>query len=78
MEQLHCQHGKAVKLLAKLDDMRGIGLIRRVKQGQGRPAKIYVMKAAPPTWSRPPNNGNQDFQKKEVQTLQNWNVIIVR
>lgn len=71
MEQLNCQHGKAVKLLAELDDARGIGLIRRVKQGQGRPAKIYVMKAAAPAQPRLPNNGNQDFSKPELQIVEN-------
>jgi len=64
MEQLNCQHGKAIKLLAELDMPKGIGLIRRVKQGQGRPAKIYVLKAS----SRLPINGTQDFSKSEVQT----------
>lgn len=71
MEQLNCQHGKAVKLLAELDDTKGIGLIRRVKQGQGRPAKIYVMKAATPAQPRLPNNGNQDFSKPALQTAEN-------
>lgn len=71
MEQLNCQHGKAVKLLAELDDTKGIGLIRRVKQGQGRPSKIYVMKAATPAQPRLPNNGNQDFSKSELQTAEN-------
>lgn len=71
MEQLNCQHGKAVKLLAELDDAKGIGLIRRVKQGQGRPAIIYVMKAATPAQPRLPNNGNQDFSKPELQTAEN-------
>lgn len=71
MEQLNCQHGKAVKLLAELDDAKGIGLIRRVKQGQGRPAIIYVMKAATPAQPRLPNNGNQDFSKSELQTAEN-------
>ncbi len=68
MEQLNCQHGKAIKLLAELDDLKGIGLIRRVKQGQGRPAKIYVMKATTPEKSRPPKSGNPDFRKTEVKT----------
>jgi hypothetical protein len=54
-----------------LDDTKGIGLIRRVKQGQGRPAKIYVMKAATPAQPRLPNNGNQDFSKPELQTAEN-------
>ena len=43
MEQLNCKHDKAVKLLAELTDTR-IGLIERVKQGQGKPTIIYVRK----------------------------------
>lgn len=41
-ENLNCAHGKAVKLLSELDTGNGFGLIERVKQGQGRPTKIYV------------------------------------
>ena len=32
----------AMKLLAELDTKKGIGLIERIKQGQGKPTKIYV------------------------------------
>lgn len=39
---LNCGHGKACKLLAELDTVKGIGLIERKKQGQGKPTKIYV------------------------------------
>lgn len=38
-ETLSCGHNKAVRLLAELEQF---GLIERVKQGQGKPAKIYV------------------------------------
>ena len=42
-EDLNCGHEKAVRLLAELDTgKKGFGLIERVKQGQGRPTKIYV------------------------------------
>lgn len=57
IDQSTAPQGKAVKLLAELDDTKGIGLIRRVKQGQGRLAKIYVMKAAPPAQPRFPKIG---------------------
>ena len=39
---LQCGHEKAVKLLAELDNEKGIGLIERVKRGQGKPTIIYV------------------------------------
>lgn len=42
MEALHCKSEKATKLLAELDSKKGIGLIERVRQGQGKPSIIYV------------------------------------
>ena len=44
MEQMSCGTEKATKMLAELDSEKGIGLIERVKQGQGRPAIIYLKK----------------------------------
>ena len=41
-ENLNRGHDKATKLLVELDTPNGCGLIERVKQGQGHPAKIYV------------------------------------
>ena len=77
-EFMNCQHGKAVKILAELDTDKGVGLIERVKQGQGKPAIIYVLKfihnaevqtsenrkSRPPETQNPglPKNGNQDFR----------------
>lgn len=44
MELMCCGTQKATKLIAELDTDKGIGLIERKKQGQGKPAKIYVKK----------------------------------
>lgn len=44
MDALSCGNKKACSLLAELDDKKGIGLITRVKQGMGRPDRIYVHK----------------------------------
>ncbi len=42
-EDMNCGHDKATKLLVELDSGKnGFGLIERVRQGQGRPTKIYV------------------------------------
>lgn len=40
-QQLGCGHNKAVRLLKELDT--DMGLIRRKRQGLGRPDRIYVM-----------------------------------
>lgn len=70
-EALNCGNDKAVKLLAELDSGKGIGLIQRVKQGQGRPARIYVKRfttreVPPQTGNHPsPPPRNPDFGKAE-------------
>ena len=43
-EFMNCKHDKAIKMLAELDTDKGVGLIERVRQGQGKPAIIYVRK----------------------------------
>ena len=42
MQILHCKSEKATKLLAELDSKKGIGLIERVRQGQGKSSIIYI------------------------------------
>lgn len=40
--RFHCANDKAVKLIKELDSDRGIGLIKSVRQGLGKPNIIYV------------------------------------
>lgn len=42
MYYLHCGRNKALRIFDELDEEKGIGLIARRKQGQGKPAMIYV------------------------------------
>ncbi len=42
LAMLGCGKDKAVRLFKELDKSGGIGLIERRKQGQGKPARIYV------------------------------------
>ena len=69
---LMCGHNKAVRLLAELDTGKdGFGLIERVKQGQGRPAKIYVKKFATTDVPEVPLSAPiSDFPDSEMQTSQ--------
>ncbi len=57
-EYLNCQRDKAMKLLAELDMAKGVGLIERIRQGQGRPSRIYVKKII----------GGSDLLKSEKPT----------
>ena len=73
-ELLNCKTDKAVKLLAELDTNKGIGLIERIKQGQGKPTKIYVRKFIQENYiaeNKDRNYGeNPDFVKSEVKTTE--------
>ena len=77
-EDLNCGHEKDAKLLSELDTDKGCGLIERVKQGQGRPTKIYVKRfttrrvpaetPVPQETPRLPKIGSQEVGKSEVKT----------
>ena len=78
MEHMCCGTEKATKLLAELDVEKGIGLIERKKQGQGKPAIVYLKKFYVD------DNGNDrnarlseteipDFRKSKVKTFENRN-----
>ena len=60
---LGCGHVKAGRLLAELDTVKGIGLIERVRQGQGKPTKIYVKKFSPD----PPPQGEKSGLPRQPQ-----------
>ena len=66
-ETLGYKTEKAIKLFRELDTQKGVGLIERVRQGQGRPALIYVKnfvgekQTSEKPKSRPEKNRGQDF-----------------
>ena len=41
-ETMGCGRSKAMRLLAELDTNKGIGMIERIRQGQGKPDRIFV------------------------------------
>ncbi len=41
-EDLGCSKEKAVKVLAELDEAKGIGLVEKIRRGLGKPDIIYV------------------------------------
>ena len=78
---LGCGHDMATKLLNELGMDKGIGLIERMKHGQGKPAMIYVKRfttravppqsPAPQPVPRPRLFSVPDCGKAEVQTAEN-------
>lgn len=57
---LGCGHDKAIRLFAELDTQKGIGLIERIKQEQGKPAIIYVKNFNTLTEDNPSINSKPD------------------
>lgn len=53
-----CGRNKAMRLLAELDTDKGIGLIERVKQGQGRPDRIFVKRITVQEDTEAPGQGH--------------------
>lgn len=80
VDDLCCSTGKCVKVLAELDDKKGIGLIERKKQGLGKPDIIYVKNFDSIIDGNSPESGevnhaeaveSPDLQDVKVQTSQN-------
>ena len=65
-KSLHCADKKATKLLCELES---IGLIERRKQGQGRPALIYVKNFIPASNVRVKTRQNYDSRVVESTSL---------
>lgn len=81
MEYLNCRKNKAVQLLCELDSEKGIGLIEKKRQGQGKPSVIYVKNFFIPSGAgitqmepleQPEDSvsevGKTNFKKSEKQT----------
>jgi hypothetical protein len=70
-EYMNCKHDKAIKMFAELNTNEGVGLIERVRQGQGKPAIIYVRKffneAEPMPTSRHRESRHQEVGKTDIK-----------
>jgi len=73
--EMCCGTEKATKMLTELDSEKGIGLIERVKQGQGKPAIIYLKKfyelEDTARSTKLSEIESQDFQESKVKTFEN-------
>ena len=92
MEYMHIGKDKGVKLFAELDDEKGCGLIKKKKQGLGKPTLIYVMNfvsniECPEDGGFEPSGNDEEVSSKitevktsgnaEVQTSQKPKQIII-
>lgn len=81
MSLMDCGHNKAVKLFS---DLERSGLIERKKQGQGRPARIYVKnfilpplpgQPEPEQPTHPADGQTSDFGKSDTSAAQEGEVL---
>lgn len=79
-ETLGYKTEKAIKLFNELDTKKGVGLIERVRQGQGRASLIYVKNFAGEKQtserpkSRPRKNRGQDFGYRKRNNYTTFNM----
>lgn len=73
-KDMNCGRDKAMKMLADLDTRKGVGLINRIKQGQGKPTKLYVRRFTtgsippqPPQPEKPPFMPSPEAEFSGVQ-----------
>ena len=79
-EDFNCGHDRVLRMLAELDTEKGIGLIERKKQGQGKPTMIYVKQFSQAESPSPRDQSDhfrlresrsQEIEEAEVQTSEN-------
>jgi len=66
-EYMNCKHDKGIKMLSELDTSKGVGLIERVKQGQGKPSIIYVRKFFDTDPSEPTESQTSEMSKSRLR-----------
>lgn len=74
MGLLGCGHSKIVALFAELDINKGVGLIERKKQGQGKPTIIYVKNFA--TVSKAEDEPPNEPVTGDIKTSENKKFVI--
>ena len=71
MEYLNVGKNKALKTLAELDSENGLGLIERVRQGQGKVTKVYVKKYIQESKSVTSSDSDVSYSDLQKFTFQN-------
>lgn len=70
-EQLKIGHTKMIRIFAELDTTKGIGLIERKKQGQGKPTIIYVKNFASLEFVKSDSEDKKSYPKPNFKTYEN-------
>ncbi len=74
MEDMGCARATCVKIMAELDSKKGIGLIEKKRQGQGRPDIIYVKNFVAKEETVVPQNEKKSDENTDISSeVQNLN-----
>ncbi|MCF6461762.1 DUF6017 domain-containing protein [Clostridium sp. Cult3] len=71
MEVMGWGNKKSVKVLSELDTEKGIGLIEKQRQGQGKPTKIYVKNFIVDNFSKMSKGNFKKCQKDNSRNVEN-------
>ena len=77
-EDFNCGHDRVLRMLSELDSEKGIGLIERKKQGQGRPTIIYVKQFTQTELPPLPSPPDQCADSRLWETLSLEEMIIIK
>lgn len=76
MDDLGCSRGTCIKIMAELDNKKGIGLIEKKRQGLGRPDIIYVKNFVTACAADPIEDDEKKPDNTDVSTeVQNLNFL---
>ena len=77
-EDFNCGHDRVLRMLSELDSEKGIGLIERRKQGQGKPTIIYVKQFTQTELPPLPSSPDQcaDSRLRETRSLENGKIEV--
>lgn len=68
MEDMGCARATCIKIMAELDSKKGIGLIEKKRQGQGRPDIIYVKNFVVQEESVVPQNKKRSDENTDISS----------
>lgn len=78
MEVMGWGNKKSVKVLSELDTEKGIGLIEKERQGQGKPTKIYVKNFIVDNFSEMSKGNFKKCQKDNSRNVENTSLEMLK
>ncbi len=78
MEVMGWGNKKSVKVLSELDTEKGIGLIEKQRQGQGKPTKIYVKNFILDNFSKMSKGNFKEYQNDNSRNVESTSLEVAK